>query len=286
MTLKRILLLVLCCFVAGRPWAQQSPADLEEWEDLFNGRNLKGWLPKIKGYAPGKNFGKTFRVRDGLLTVAYDKYDRFESRFGHLFFKRSFGYYRLEVEYRFVGEQCPGGPDWAIRNSGIMLHGQPAASMTKEQDFPISLEAQLLGGDGVHERATGNLCTPGTHVVMNGALVTDHCITSTSATYHGDQWVRAMVEVYGDSLIRHWVEGEVVIEYTKPTIGGGVVHDYDPTWKVDGQPLTSGSISLQSESHPLQFRRVALLDLEGCMDAAASNFKSYYVKHAPSRCQD
>jgi len=189
------------------------------------------------------------------------------------------------VEYRFIGEQCPGGPGWAFRNSGIMIHGQPAESMRKEQDFPISIEVQLLGGDGTTDRSTSNLCTPGTHVVMNGELIEQHCITSTSKTYHGDQWVTAEVVALGDSLITHLVNGEEVLSYSKPQIGGGVVSNYNDWAKKDGMLLEGGSISLQSESHPVEFRKVELLNLEGCMDPKAKNYKSYYIKADNKSCR-
>ncbi|OGU02949.1 MAG: hypothetical protein A2W29_13350, partial [Gemmatimonadetes bacterium RBG_16_66_8] len=206
-------------------------------------------------------------------------------RFGHLFYREAFSHYIVAVEYRFVGAQAAGGPDWAIRNSGIMVHAQSARSMGKDQDFPISIEVQLLGGTGAGERPTANLCTPGTHVVMGGTLVTTHCINSNSGTYQGDQWVRVEVVVLGDSIIRHVVNGDTVLAYAKPQIGGEVVNRYDPAVKQDGRPLTEGYIALQSESHPIDFRKVEILDLVGCMDPKASNYRSYYVRSDPSRCR-
>mgnify|MGYP001301476717 CR=1 FL=1 len=203
----------------------QSAAD---WQQLFKGKNLKGWTVKIRGHKAGKNYNKTFRVRDGKMVVDYTKYEQFNQTYGHIFYNKPFSYYRLAVEYRFVGEQCPGGEGWAFRNSGAMLHGQSAKSMGIDQDFPISLEAQFLGGNGKDERSTANLCTPGTHVEMKGKLITDHCLNSTSPTFHGDQWVRVEMLVLGDSLLQHIVNGQVVMEYSKPVIGGGVVGGFFP----------------------------------------------------------
>lgn len=259
--------------------------DQPEWIQLFNGRDLSGWDVKIAGRDLGDNFANTFRAEDGLLQVRYDGYDAFDSRFGHIFFRQPFSYYIVAVEYRFVGAQAPGGPDWAVRNSGIMIHSQSARSMRKDQDFPISIEVQLLGGGGTGERPTANLCTPGTHVVMNGALFTTHCVNSRSKTFHGDQWVRVEVQVFGDSLIRHIVNGDTVLEYTKPQIGGAVVNHFDPAVKQDGKPLTAGYIALQSESHPIDFRKLALLNLVGCMDPTASNYRSYYIRSDPASCR-
>ncbi|MBW7992733.1 MAG: DUF1080 domain-containing protein [Planctomycetes bacterium] len=219
------------------------------WVRLFNGKNLDGWKVKITGYDLNDNYGNTFRVEDGILKVSFDQYDKFNGRFGHIFYDETFSHYILRVEYRFVGEQCPGGPGWAFRNSGIMAHGQSAESMKKDQDFPDSIEVQMLGGNGTDKRPTGNLCTPGTHVVMDGKLITQHCISSSSKTYHGDQWVTIELEVHGNSVIKHIIDGEVVLEYEQPQLD-------------DGTMLSEGSISLQAESHPIEFRKVEILLLE------------------------
>ncbi|MGH7700997.1 MAG: 3-keto-disaccharide hydrolase [Gemmatimonadales bacterium] len=252
---------------------------------LFNRKDLAGWEVKITGRDLNDNWGHTFRVEDGLLKVRYDGYDAFAARFGHLFSREPFSHYIVAVEYRFVGDQAAGGPDWAVRNSGIMVHAQSAGSMGTDQDFPISIEVQLLGGTGSGERSTANLCTPGTHVVMDGKLVTPHCVNSRSRTYHGEQWVRVEVLVLGDSLVRHIVNGDTVMEYSRPQIGGGTVSHYDPAVKRDGQPLVEGYIALQSESHPIDFRKVEILDLTGCMDPKAASYRPYYVRSDASRCR-
>jgi hypothetical protein len=223
-------------------------------------------------------------VEKGVLKVSYEKYDEFRNRFGHLFYKDKFSHYIIVVEYRFTGEQAKGGPGWALRNSGIMIHGQPADTMGKDQDFPISIEVQLLGGDGTKPRTTSNVCTPGTNMMMDGKLITAHCTSSKSKTYPLDQWVRAEVVVLGDSVIKHILEGETVLSYEKPQIGGGSVTNFNPAAKPDGKLLKAGSISLQSESHPVEFRKVELLNLMGCMDPKAKNYKSYFVEPDPSKC--
>jgi len=277
-TFAIVLCLVNC---AAQLWA--GPDD-EEWIQLFDGKSLKGWHPKITGYELDDNFGNTFRVENGVMKVSYDAYDTFDNRFGHIFYEKPFSYYRIAVEYRFVGEQAPGGPDWAYRNSGIMIHGQSPESMLKDQDFPISIEVQLLGGHPTGDRPNANLCTPGTNVVIDGKLITQHCVTSSSKTFRGDQWVRVEAVVLGNEEIRHLVNGETVLVYQRPQIGGGNVSNYDPSVKKDGEMLSGGSISLQSESHPIEFRKVELLPLEGCTDNKARNYKRYYRKTDNSKC--
>jgi hypothetical protein len=257
----------------------------KEWQQLFNGKNLQGWDVKIRGYQVKDNFGNTFRVENGVMKVGYEKYDKFNERFGHIFYREKFSHYIIAVEYRFVGEQCPGGPNWATRNSGIMLHSQSAESMGKDQDFPISIEVQLLGGLGKGPRTTANLCTPGTNVEMDGKLFTQHCINSKSKTYEGDQWVRVEVEVRGDQQIKHLIDGQVVLSYERPQIGGGNVSGHNEAVKKDGTLLKEGYITLQSESHPVEFRKVELLNLSGCTDPKAGNYKSYYVDSDNSKCK-
>ncbi len=236
-------------------------AEEEEWTQLFNGKDLSGWKIKITGFELGDNHLDTFRVEDGVIKVNYDKYEQFDGKFGHLFYEKPLSNYMLRVEYRFVGEQSPGGPGWAFRNSGIMVHGQTPESMRKDQNFPVSIEVQLLGGGGTGERTTANVCTPGTHIVMDGKLVTRHCNSSTSKTYHGDQWVTIEVEVRGGKIIKHIMDGETAMQYTEPQIDE---KDADAQKRiVDGNKiLTGGSISLQAESHPVEFRKIEMRKLD------------------------
>ena len=269
----------------GCDQAQSNDADREEWVSLFNGRDLEGWTVKIAGHDVGVNFANTFRVEDGLLKVVYDGYEDFNDQFGHLFYNQEFSHYKITIEYRFVGDQQTGAPEWALRNSGVMLHSQDPHTIPRDQDFPISVEMQFLGGLGNGEvRTTGNMCSPGTEVVYQEQIAERHCINSSSDTYDGDQWVRSEAIVLGDSLIVHIINGDTVLQYSKPHIGGGVVNGYDPAIKRDGMLLTEGFISLQSEGHPIDFRTVELLNLKGCTDPKASNFKSYYVAPDPDAC--
>ncbi len=282
--MKTIFICIVAIAIVMNSAAQENQ-DKKEWKQLFNGVNLDGWDLKIRGSAIKENYNNTFTIRDGYLTVNYDEYTDFHNEFGHIFYNTPYSYYRIAVEYRFIGDQVPNGPGWAYRNNGIMVHSQSAASMGLDQDFPYSIEVQLLGGNGKDNRTNANLCTPGTNVVMDGKLFTPHCVNSTSKTYHGDQWVRVEVLVLGDSLIRHTIDGETVIEYTQPQIGGGNVSGYKGSEMHDGTLLTSGYIALQAESHPTQFRKIEILDLAGCTDPKALNYKSYFIKSKNSLCK-
>lgn len=257
-----VLAIVLMCLMVAAT-AQDALAQ-GEWTPLFNGKDLEGWTPKFRGHELGENYNDTFRVEDGMLRVCYDKYTDFHEDFGHLFFKDKYSHYRLRVEYRFIGEQVKSGPGWATRNNGLMLHCQDPKTMTLEQEFPVSIEAQLLGGDGKTERPTLAVCTPGTNIVIKDELVTRHCNDpQVQKTFHGDDWVTVEIEVRGAEVIRHIIDGTVVFEYTRPQL--------DPKDK-DAKPLiearngdlalTEGYIAIQAESHPTDFRTIEIMVLD------------------------
>lgn len=286
--LATLVAVLLGAVLTTLPSAQMA-APRFDWIQLFNGTDLSGWTPKFSRHDLGVNLHDTFRVEDGLLKVRYDKWTAFAGEFGHLFYKDKFSYYLIAAEYRFVGEQLSSagpGLGWAIRNNGLMLHSQAPETMVRDQDFPISIEVQLLGGlgDG-RPRPTANLCTPGTHVVMGGQLRTAHCTNAKAKTYDGDQWVRVEVLVQGDEIMRHIVENESVLDYSKPQIGGGNASPTDPAVKKDGTLLTEGFIAIQSETAPTDFRKIELVNLEGCADPKATNYRSYIMKANTDMCK-
>ena len=259
-----VALLILSLTVCGAATKAEevSSKTAGKWVQLFNGKDLDGWIPKIRYHEVGENYKDTFRVEDGILKASSNQYGEFNNTFGHLFYKDDFSHYRLRVEYRFVGEQAKGGPKWAFRNSGLMLHGERPETMAKDQDFPVSIEVQLLGGDGTNERTNSNLCTPGTNVVKDGKLFLPHCTSSSSKTYHGDQWVTAEVEVRGNAVIKHILDGETVLEYSKPQLDERDEHAAELGKAAGTMMLSGGSISLQSESHGVEFRKVEIMELQ------------------------
>lgn len=243
--------------------------DADGFVSIFNGEDLTGWTPKITGFPLGENHADTFVVENGVLRVRYDDYETFDGRFGHLFFERPFESYILRLEYRFVGKQVPGGPGWASMNSGVMLHAQSPESMVLDQQFPVSIEAQMLGQfvENVNPRPTGNLCTPGTYVVMEGSENRRHCINSKSETYRGEQWVSMEVEVHGHGKIIHRIEGGTVMEYEQATLDPGDGRDGGAAARVvDARSgdvvLRGGYFALQAESHPVEFRNIRIKELE------------------------
>jgi hypothetical protein len=298
---KTIFLIALATFMYGCKESKDSAkndANSEEWISLFNGKDLNDWDIKIAGHELGDNYLNTFRVEDSMFRVVYDDYEAFDNAFGHIYYKTPFSYYKIKMDYRFVGDQVPGGESWANRNNGIMLHSQSAVSNSLDQSFPVSIEFQLLGGltDG-NDRPTANLCTPGTIIDMNNETIYDHCINSNSETYNGEQWVHVEAIVLGSESITHIVNRDTVMVYQNIKIGVGDPNsDKVAGWKAfgvdnldewltkDGKPLDKGYIALQAESSPTDFKNIELLNLCGCMDKKAKNYKSYFVKVDNSTC--
>ena len=275
--LLTLLVLPLVDTRAPTDWRSAPPAD---WQAIFNGRNLDGWVIKLAHHELGDNYADTFRVEDGVIRVMYDKYGDFGARFGHLFYKQKLSHYVLALEYRFVGEQAKGGPSYARLNSGVMVHSQAPETILKEQDWPISVEAQFLAGG----RTTMNVCTPGTEIFMKGEMVKAHCTNSSSRIYGNDEWVAVEVEVIGSERIRHIIDGQTVLQYEKPMIGGGVATGFDPAIKKDGTVLEDGYIGLQAESQPVEFRHIRLLNLSGCMQPDSPASRAYFVHRDDARC--
>jgi len=295
MALKNYLLAILF-LVSTYGCAEKEVNTKEEWQPLFNGKDLEGWDIKIKDIPLNENYKNTFRVEDSMIRVSYDQYEEFDDKFGHLYTQSPYSYYKLKFQYRFVGDQVSGAPSWANQNSGIMLHSQSGKSVELHQNFPVSLEFQFLCGNGKDTVTTGNVCTPGTFLTHDGKLFTGHIKNSNSKTYLKNEWVSGVAEVYGDSLIRHIINGDTVLTYTNAMIGEGFVGPQN-NWgwanimdsmiwvnKVN-TPLNEGYIALQAESQPVDFRRIEILNLVGCMDPKAKNYKPYYIKADNSKCQ-
>lgn len=241
----------------------QNPAlEESEWQILFNGKDLSGWIPKIQHHEVGDNYANTFRVKDGAIVVDYADYGAFEERYGHLFYEKPFSSFHLRWEYRFTDQWLEDAASYTYRNSGVMFHSQGPETILKEQDWPISVEYQMLAEEKeAVARPTGNMCSPGTDVVFEGRIDDRHCINSTSPTFKWNEWVKAELIVFGDSIVHHLVNGDTVLTYSFPQIGGDVANRFDPAIKLDKTPLTSGYIGLQSEGQGVIFKEIRIREL-------------------------
>ena len=253
--MKKILIISLLFFSANM-FSQN------EWENIFNGKDLDGWTVKIRGYPSGENFGNTFKVKNGEIQVSYENYENFDFRYGHLFYTdRKFKNFHLKLEYKFFDQQAKGGEGWATKNSGVMFHSQHPRTMLINQPFPVSIENQFLGGLGNVDRPTGNICTPGTDVDMNSEKVKNHCARSNSDTYENDDWVQAEIIVYSDSIAHHIINGEKVITYSNLRIADDGNLPKNMIHKKN-EKLSEGYISIQSESHPIKFKNIRIKSLD------------------------
>jgi len=235
-----------------------SAAGSEEWISLFNGKDLDGWTVKIAKHPIGENYGDTFRVEDGVIKVAYDKYGKFEEQFGHLYSDLAYSHYILRLEYRFVGAPVPDSPSWAKYNSGVMIHSQSPMTMTVPQLWPASMEVQFLCDGTSAGKQTGNVCTPGTNLEKDGKLMLAHIIEATGKLSPMNEWVAVEVEVHGNDEVIHRINGVEVLRYQHPQL--------DPREESAkrllalGAPLqlSQGHIALQAESQPVWFRNIRI----------------------------
>jgi hypothetical protein len=252
-------LIIICCKARSTNITIKDSAE-PQWRTLFDGKSLDNWTTKITGHKAGENYGNTFRVQDSLLSIRYDAYgDDFDNRFGALYFNEIFTNYRLRVEYRFIGETAPGAPEWGFRDSGIQYHAQSPESMAIDQPFPICLEYNLHGGNGTDDRPVGAICANGMKVEIAGLVQDSYCTPpQIPKTFHGDQWVMAEIEVNGDS-ISHFVNGIKILSFQNPHFNPD--HDLGKTFISNGEDLVrSGYISLQSNSHPIDFRKIEIIE--------------------------
>ena len=231
---------------------------------LFNGKDLSGWTPKIAGHPCGENTFDTFRVEDGILKCEYDKYEKFNKQFGHLYTNKAYSHYILRMEYKFIGKMMADAPSYVNLNSGIMVHSQSPQSMDLNQGFPVSMEFQFLADEGKGKRPTGNVCTPGTNLVMDDQVVTKHIVQSSSPTIPADQWVKIEIEVRGHDEIIHRVNGKEVLRYQKPQLDpkGRVVSAKALIKKGAPLALSTGYIALQAEGQPVWFRNIKIKELK------------------------
>lgn len=256
---RLIILLILPFVLLGFTEEKPGRNRKEKWVKLFNGKDLKGWTMKISGYELGNNFGNTFRVENGILSIKYDQYDSFRNRFGALYYDKKFTNYRLKVEYRFVGETTPGAPVWGYRDSGVQYHCQAPSSLGLNQSFPVCLEYNLHGGNGKDERPVGEICASGTFVEVDGKRNASYCTPAkVKRTFHGDQWVTLEIDVR-DGKIGHFVNGEEILTFENPRYNPA--HELGKKFIVNGDDrVKDGYISLQSNSHPIDFRKIEIME--------------------------
>ena len=135
--LGAVALLSLFCAgaaVAAEPIVPEVPIA------LFNGKNLDGWYPYLKGHGKGENPGSVVSVEDGMLHIAGDER-------GCLSTEKAYANYRMVVEFKW-GEQGYGDREGKALDCGFQIH-----ATGEEQGFrglwKYALAAQMIeGGTG------------------------------------------------------------------------------------------------------------------------------------------
>ena len=95
---------------------------------------------------------------------------------------------------------------------------------------------------------------------MNDTLITEGFVGAKGKTFHGDEWITVETEVLGNKVIKYMVNGVKVIEFNNPQLD----EENENAQKLikDGNKmLHEGDIALQAESHPVEFRKIEILDL-------------------------
>ncbi|MDX2023802.1 MAG: DUF1080 domain-containing protein [Deltaproteobacteria bacterium] len=232
-----ILWLVLGCGHKSPSGAPQAPSDVDRRPatppsiELFNGKDLSGWIVDVPAKDAGGDVQDSFIVRDGMLV------SRGEPR-GHLLTERRFKDYQLTVEYRFVGA---GG------NGGVLVHASTPRVLYKM--FPRSIEVQLQSGDAGdfwcigEDIAVDNMETrrPRTKGNSWGGKEGDARrilnLTDGSERPLG-QWNVMVVQAHADT-ISVWVNGELVN-------------------RGFGATAREGQIAIQAEGTEMEFRKLQL----------------------------
>ena len=172
---------ILIASLGGIQQAEAAPPDSGKWISLFNGKDLEGWTPKIKGYDAGENYAEHLPGRGRRAQGLLRQYPQVRRQVRAPVLQEASS--RTIACGSSIGSwatSAPAGPAWAIRNSGVMIHCQSPESMRKDQDFPVSIEVQFLGRR--RQGRSGRPATsarPGTNIVMDGKLITQHCTDST-----------------------------------------------------------------------------------------------------------
>ena len=238
--------------------ASVSTGSEPRFHKIFDGKTLNGWEIKVTHHPLGANPHGMWTAKDGVMKINFDGFEQFKGEYAHVFYKKPLKNYILRLDYRFAGKQAPGGPGWATRNSGVMLFAQPPETMTLDQNYPISLENQLLGGLGKGPRTTLSVCMVEITVKVDGKPLTAHCnpnAGATSQTFDGDQWVKLRVEVV-NGVVKSYVNDQLGNTFTEPTVDKP--HPWLKSQDATAQP---SYFALQGESDQVEFRNIELAEL-------------------------
>lgn len=231
-------------------------ANTDGWVNLFNGKDLTGWVPLIHKHKVGENVYDTFRADsvNKVIKVLYDKYPNLEfgGRCGNLYYNRRLTNYRIKVTYRFQEPLVKNPVGWSKNNSGLMIFGIDPATVTGDPEFPPLIEIQLLGSPsqpGGGGTTSPNYCEPGGMTMQQH---TGGCGNNgTGKTPNpAAQWTTVEADVH--------VTGQTKI-YQHPDTTNAVLTMSGPRYQ--NAAVTGGYIALQSEGQPIEYKDILLKEL-------------------------
>jgi hypothetical protein len=234
--------IVLFAGSAGSPAAFADATRPTAPVELFNGRDLAGWVVVGKDGDPGAR--ATWSVREGVLTAS-------GSPFGYLRTERAYRDYTLRLEWRWVPGPPPTDPAGKPRgrNSGVLLHVQG-----EDKVWPVCLEAQL------QQDNAGDFIAMAPPVVFAEL----RALREKSAAEAGPDdaarqralGARRVVrrEPSAEKPIGEWNTYEITCRGDVVTLTVNGVRQNSAT----GLTLTAGAIGLQSEGMPIEFRRLEI----------------------------
>jgi hypothetical protein len=204
-----------------------APAPAQEFHDLFNGKDLDGWVAEgAKEYKVDGQVKPVWTVQDGLLSCA-------GSGYGFLRYdKKVFDNFVLHVEYRMH-------PGTRMCNSGIGIRTTAFDPRMSQETRPsyFGYEVQLLddAGKPADKHSSGSLYR--------------YVAPKTNPVRAGPEWNSIDIECNGPR-IRITINGEEVINVDQSKID-----------EIKKKPL-KGYVCLQNHGGKIDFRNVRVSEIK------------------------
>ncbi len=209
-------ILVLC---SARAYAQKETGEVIK---LFNGKDLSGLYPFVRGGKPGEDPEGVFTVKDGMIYIK-------GRPAGYLMTEKEYENYRVVIEYKWVVDEKGRGGG----NSGLLVHCQPP-----DKVWPKSLECQMMYKNEGDFWVIGGVTINVEGVEPQGRRYRRHA----SGTKPLGEWNRMEVTCWGDTVT--------------VVVNGVEVN------KATNCSVTRGKICVQSEGAPLVVRKWELYPLK------------------------
>jgi hypothetical protein len=215
-------------------------------EGLFNGRDLSGWCVALEGRRPGEDPNGVFRVSDGVMRVSGEET-------GGIVSEKSYRDYVLRVEYRWVGKSV-GSRLGMAADTGVLYHSQ-GEMFAWNGLWMRSFECNILRGRTGDFIIVSDKGAPVRYAAtVEGRVVADEA--NISNWFRLGSWANTedTPDVFPERRYGEWNRLEIVCD------GSRVEHWLNDVLVFEAENLTpsQGRIQIQSEGHPVEFRRIDL----------------------------